>query len=211
MRVTDRQVRKLFMEYQKSGEIQMAALKAGMNRDTAARYVASGELPCEGVVDRDWRTRADPFKAHWDEAEDMLREAPELEGKALFEWFCERYPGAYEEGQLRTFQRHVRRWRALYGPEKEVYFQQVHRPGVRMQTDFTCMNELSVTIGGVSFEHLLCHDVLTYSNWEWATLCQSESLLALRKGLQAALVQLGHVPQEHWTDHSTAATHDLGG
>jgi hypothetical protein len=141
----------------------------------------------------------------------MLREAPELEGKALFEWFCERHPGAYEEGQLRTFQRHVRRWRALYGPEKEVYFQQVHRPGVRMQTDFTCMNELRVTIGGVWFEHLLCHDVLTYSNWEWATLCQSESLLALRKGLQAALVQLGHVPQEHWTDHSTAATHDLGG
>ena len=211
MRVTDRQVRKLFMEYQKSGEIQMAALKAGMNRDTAARYVASGEMPSEGVMDRDWRTRADPFKAHWGEAEDMLREAPELEGKALFEWFCERHPGAYEEGQLRTFQRHVRQWRALYGPEKEVYFQQVHRPGIRMQTDFTCMNELCVTIGGMSFEHRLCHDVLTYSNWEWATLCQSESLLALRKGVQAALVQLGHVPQEHWTDHSTAATHDLGG
>jgi hypothetical protein len=141
----------------------------------------------------------------------MLTDAPELEGKALFEWVCEQYPEVYHEGQLRTFQRHVRRWRSLCGPEKEVYFQQTHVPGIRMETDFTCMNALGVTICGEPFEHLLCHDVLTYSNWEWATVCHGESLLALRNGLQGALVQLGHVPAQHWTDHSTAATHELGG
>jgi len=210
MRVTDRQVRKLFMEYQKNGKIQMAALKAGMNRDTAADYIGSGELPSERVVGRDWRTRQDPFDAHWAEAQAMLREAPELEAKALFEWLSEQHGGSYGEGQLRTFQRHVRRWRALYGPEKEVYFPQEHRPGVRMSTDFTCLNSLSMTIRGEPFEQLLCHSVLTYSNWQWGTLCHSESLLALRKGLQAALVQLGHVPAEHWTDNTTAATHDVG-
>ena len=113
MRVTDRQVRKLFMEYQKSGKIQMAALKAGMNRDTASAYIGSGRLPSEQVVARDWRTRQDPFEAHWAEAEAMLREAPELEAKALFEWLGEQHGGQYDEGQLRTFQRHVRRWRAL--------------------------------------------------------------------------------------------------
>ena len=164
MRVTDRQVRKLFMEYQKSGRIQLAAMKAGMNRDTAAAYLASGQLPSERVVDRTWRTRPDPFGAHWAEVEAMLREAPELEGKALFDWLIERYAGRYEEGQLRTFQRHVRRWRALYGPEKEVFFPQEHRPGVRMETDFTCLKSLGMTIRGEPFEQRLCHSVLTYSN-----------------------------------------------
>ena len=211
MRVTDRQVRKLFMEYQKSGRIQMAAIKAGMNRDTAAGYVANGQLPSERVVERDWRTRPDPFEAHWAEAETMLKEAPELEGKALFEWFSERHEGQYNEGQLRTFQRHVRRWRALHGPEKEVYFPQEHRPGIRMETDFTGLQSLGVTILGEASDPMICHSVLTYSNWQWGTLCLSESFLSLRKGLQAALVQLGHVPAEHWTDNTTAATHKLGG
>jgi len=210
MRVTDRQVRKLFMEYQKNGKIEMAALKAGMNRDTAADYIGSGQLPSERVVERDWRTRQDPFDEHWAEAEAMLREAPELEAKALFEWLSEQYGGRYDEGQLRTFQRHVRRWRALYGPEKEVYFPQEHRPGIRMETDFTCLNSLGITIHGENIDQLLCHSVLTYSNWQWGTLCRSESLLALRQGLQVVLVQLGHLPAEHWTDHTTAATHKLG-
>ena len=211
MRVTDRQVRKLFMEHQKCGQIQMAAIKAGMNRDTAAVYIASGQLPSERVKPRDWRTRADPFEAHWAEAEAMLREAPELEAKALFEWLSEQHGGLYDEGQLRSFQRHVRRWRALQGPEKEVYFPQEHRPGVRMETDFTCLNSLGITVRSKPFEQLLCHSTLTYSNWEWGTLCHSESFLALRKGLQATLVQLGHVPAQHWTDNTTAATHEIGG
>ncbi len=79
-----------------------------------------------------------------------------------------------------------------------------------MSTDFTCLNGLNMTIRGEPFAQLLCHNVLTYSNWQWGALCLSESLLALRKGLQVALVQLGHVPAEHWTDHTTAATHDVG-
>ena len=199
------------MEYQKSGKLQMAALKAGMNRDTAAGYIGSGQLPSERVVARDWRTRQDPFEGHWAEAEAMLREAPELEAKALFEWLGEQHGCPYDEGQLRTFQRHVRRWRGLSGPEKEVYFPQEHRPGVRMSTDFTCLNALGLTIRGEPLDQSLCHSVLTYSNWQWGTLCLSESFLALRKGVQSALVRLGHVPAEHWTDNTTAATHRLGG
>lgn len=198
------------MEYQESGRIGMATLKAGMNRDTAAAYLASGQLPSERTVDRTWRTRSDPFGGHWAEVEAMLREAPELEAKALFDWLNERYAGEYDDGQLRTFQRHVRRWRALYGPAKEVFFPQEHRPGVRMETDFTCLKSLGMTIRGEPFGQKLCHSVLTYSNWEWGALCDSESLLSLRKGMQAALVQLGHVPAEHWTDNTTAATHSLG-
>src|SRR3972149_2115162 len=105
MRVTDRQVRKLFMEYQQSGKIQMAALKAGMNRDTASDYIGSGQLPSEQVVARDWRTRQDPFEAHWAEAEAMLREAPELEAKALFEWLGGQRRTAWRRRGVWAFQR----------------------------------------------------------------------------------------------------------
>jgi hypothetical protein len=51
--------------------------------------------------------------------------------------------------------------------------------------------------------------VLPYSNWEWVTVCRSESLAALRRGVQSALFRLGRVPEYQQTDNSTAATHDL--
>jgi len=210
MAVTDQQVRKLFMEHQKTGFIGMAAMKAGMNRKTASGYIESGELPSARKTARDWRTKPDPFESVWPKVEAKLMEAPELEAKALFEWLTEQHPGLFQEGQVRTLQRRVQQWRVLHGPGKEIYFQQDHKPGVRLSTDFTHMNELGITIRGERFDHLLCHSVLSYSNWEWGVICHSESLLSIRKGLQATLVQLGHIPGEHWTDHSTAATHEVG-
>ena len=210
MMVTEQQIRKLLMEHTKSGQIGMAAMKAGMNRKTAAKYVNNGQPDVSEAVTRGWRTRDDPFQGCWIEAEKMLVATPELEGRALFDWLSEKYPDVFQAGQLRTFQRRVKQWRAQRGPDKEVYFVQEHQPGVRMSTDFTCMNKLAITIRREAFNHLVCHSVLSYSNWEWVTICQSESFLALRKGVQAALLRLGHIPVEHWTDHTTAATHELG-
>lgn len=207
MRTSDRKVRKLMEEYTKSGNLGLAALRADMDRKTARKYVKAGKLPSEMTGERTWRTREDPFAEVWFEAAEMLREAPDLEAKALFEFFCELHPDRYQEGQLRTFQRRVREWRALEGPEQEVFFPQEHEPGVRLETDFTGMKELGITICGEPFPHLLCHSVLAYSNWEWGTVCHSESLFALKQGVQATLFRLGRVPAEHWTDHSTAATH----
>lgn len=207
----DRKVRKLMEAYQETGKLSVAALRADLDRKTARKYLGLGALPSELRSEHSWRTRRDPFTRHWGEAEEMLRGAPELEAKALFEWLCEQHADVYDEGQLRTFQRRVRTWRALSGPPKEVYFPQEHKPGVKMETDFTWMNELKVTICGEPFPHLLCHSVLAYSNWEWGVVCQSESFLALRRGLQSALLRLGRTPREHWTDHTTAATHVIGG
>lgn len=209
MRATDQQVRRLWMEHQKCGTIEAAAMMANMSPKTASKYIHLGELPSSQVKDRDWRTRKDPFSAIWPEVEVRLQTAPELQGKALFEWFCEEYPGVFQEGQLRTFQRKVKRWRATKGPGKEVFFPQRHHPGKRLSFDFTHMDSLHVTIAGERFEHLLFHAVLTYSNWEWIRICQSESLLALRGGLQSTFLQLGHLPEEVWSDHSTAATHQI--
>lgn len=64
---------------------------------------------------------------------------------------------------------------------------------------------------GQPLDHLLCQAVLPYSNWQWATRCQSESLLSLRTGLQATLFRLGKATKVLQTDNSSAATHQFSG
>ena len=71
------------------------------------------------------------------------------------------------------------------------------------------MNDLGVTIQKLPFEHLLYHFVLTYSNWQWATICFSESFESLSEGLQEALWQLGGVPERHRSDRLSAAVNNL--
>lgn len=198
-------------EMRKHGKVGHAADRSGMDRKTARKYVRAGKLPSELKQPRSWRTRKSPIRAEdWAFVEAQLRESPTLEAKTLFEMLQEAQPGAYSEGQLRTLQRHVKQWRATKGPDKEVFFSQQHRPGEAAQTDFTHAKELGVTILGVPFVHMLCHFVLPYSNWESVTVCLSESLLSLRRGVQAALFRLGHHPEWHQTDNSTAATHTVG-
>lgn len=207
--VKDAQVRKLMDEMSKHGRVGVAALRSGLHRNTARRYLETGKLPSESKQPRTWRTREDPFAADWEEIAGRLAEAPELEARALFEDLMRRRPGCYEEGQLRTFQRRVKQWRAQHGPAREIFLPQQHRAGEAMQTDFTSGSSLGIQIAGEAFEHLLCHSVLPYSNWQSVVVCRSESMLALRCGVQQAVFRLGRVPEWHQTDNSTAATHDL--
>jgi transposase InsO family protein len=198
-------------EMQKHGAIGLAADRSGMDRKTARKYVRDGKTPSELEQPRWWRTRKDPIdEQDWAFVEAQLKESPSLEAKTLFEMLQEQRSEPYAEGQLRTLQRRVKQWRATKGPDKAVFFSQEHRPGEAAQTDFTHATELGVTIDGVAFGHMLCHFVLPYSNWQWATVCMSESLLSLRRGVQAALFRLGHHPTWHQTDNSTAATHTVG-
>lgn len=198
-------------EFAKTGRVEVAARRADMDRKTARKYLASGKLPGSGTPARTWRTRVDPFAEVWPEVTGMLEALPELEAWAAFEELQRRHPGRFQDGQLRTLQRHVPRWRALRGPEREIFFAQEHRPGEALQSDFTWATELGVTIGGVALPHMLCHTVLPYSNWESATVCWSEAMDSLQRGVQTALVRLGRAPRFHQTDNSTAATHQLGG
>ena len=209
MPVSDTQVRKLMEEMNKTGLIGRAAMKAGMDRTTARKYVRAKKLPSELKQPRDWRTREDPFAEHWSAIEARLDDEPALEARTIFEWLMEQHPDRYQAGQLRTLQRRVKQWRAERGPERDVELGQRHRPGEAAQTDFTAANELGVTILGQLFIHLLCVTTLPYSNWQWATACLSESMAALRRGVQRAFFQLGRVPRFHQTDNSTAATHRI--
>lgn len=196
-------------DFKKHGRVGRAALRAGMDRKTAGRYLGLNKLPSELSKPRTWRTRTDPFEKDWPYVRQMLQDVPDLEAVTIFDHLADLFPGRYEEGQLRTLQRKIKRWRAEEGPAKNLFFAQAHRPGEAMQTDFTRGSELGVTISGEPLDHLLCHPVLPYSNWEWVRVCRSESMAALRGGVQAALFELGRVPSFHQTDNSTAATHDL--
>ena len=209
MVVTQGQLKRLSAEMSRHGRIGLAALRAGIDRKTARRYLALKTAFSTVGCMRTYRTREDPFAAIWPEIEEMLRIDPGLEAKTLFVEMQRRHPGVLDDGQLRTLQRTVKRWRASAGPNREVFFEQLHVPGEAMQTDFTWMNDLLITIRHEPFDHMVCHSVLPYSNWQWARVCFSESMSALRDGFQEAVWRLGKVPRVHQTDNSTAATHDL--
>ena len=161
--VSDAQVRRLMEEMSKQGHIGQAAMKAGMDRKTARKYVAAGALPSALVTARDWRTRPDPFAARWPEVAARLRDTPELEAKTLLELLQEKYPGEHDDGQLRTLQRHVKRWRGEHGPDQAVVFGQEHRAGEAAQTDFTWASELGVTI-----------------EWSGTGACQRQAVISIR-------------------------------
>ena len=207
--VTDRQVRKLFDGLASGQTLALAAERAGMHRETARRYRRLGKLPSEVAVVHGWRTREDPFEEVWDEAVEFLEGNAGLEAKTIFEYLQRTYPGQFQDGQLRTFQRRVKTWRATEGPGKEVFFTQVHEPGKLCQSDFASMNGLGVRIGGQAFDHMVYHFVSTYSNWESHTVCFSESFESLSEGLQNALWRFGGVPLEHQTDRLSAAVNNL--
>jgi hypothetical protein len=207
--ITEQQYQRLMNEYQTNGVVDHAAMKAGMDRKTARRYLSTGKSPGELRQPHTWRTRKDPLEAIWPETERWLEESPEVEAKALFEHLLAKHPGQLDARALRTFQRRRTDWLRRHGPPKEVFFAQVHEPGECIQTDWTNANELDVTIAGEAYPHLLCHSVLPYSNWEWATPCRSESALSLKSGLQASLWELRGVPRFSQTDQSSTATHQL--
>jgi len=188
----------------------IAAIMAGMDEKTARKYRKLGKLPSELEQQHTWRTRKDPFEDFWHEIKSMLEINPGLEAKTIFEDLQRRNPGRFADGQLRTLQRRIKIWRASGGPPKEVFFTQIHKPGLLGQSDFTHMNKLGITITGRPFDHLIYHFVLTYSNWESGTICFSESFESLSEGLQNALWELGGVPEKHRTDCLTTAVNKTG-
>ena len=207
--VTDKQVRLLMKTIQAEKTLAAAAAKSGMDEKTARRYRRLQKLPSEIGVAHTWRTRPDPFDEVWDEVREYLSNEPGLEAKTLFGALQRKYPGRFQDGQLRTLQRRVKRWRALEGPGKEVFFPQTYAPGRVCESDFTHMSKLGVTLGGQPFPHLVYHFVLPYSNWETGTICFSESFESLSEGLQNALWELGGVPVAHRTDRLSTAVHKV--
>ena len=205
----DTEVR-LYMQERKKGITQrVAAARAGIGERTARKYERAAALPSQLKRSHDWRTRPNPFEEDWEWVVSQLERDPALQGSTLFSLLCERHPERYRPTQVRTLQRHIAHWRALHGSERDVIFEQQHLPGERAQSDFTHMEDLGVTIAGEPFPHMVYHLVLTYSNTEAASICFSETFEALAEGLEKALWQIGGVPQQHRTDHLSAAVRRL--
>ena len=188
---------------------EQAAARAGMSVRTLRRYERRGKLPSQIQEPRTYRTRPSPFAEDWAWIASQLERDPALQGTTLFGLLKELHPGRYQASQLRTLHRQIAAWRAQYGPGREVIFPQIHQPGEAAQSDFTYMNSLEVTLGGVPFPHLVFHLVLVYSNVEAIQICFSESYESLVEGIETCLWRVGGVPRQHRTDHLGAAIHPL--
>lgn len=198
------------MSYRKHHTQELAAAKAGMSARSARRVERDATLPSQNPR-RYWRSRPDPFAGLWEtEVVPLLKSAPKLMAITLLRKLQDDHPERFPDGVLRTLQRHIRQWRALEGPPKEVFFPQEHAPGHRGLSDFTAMGELRITIANAPFAHILYHFVLAFSRWEHVEVVEGgESFEALSKGLQNALWQAGGVPQEHRSDSLSAAFKNL--
>jgi len=205
----DGEIKLLLNERGKGASQKVAAARADVCERTARKYEQAGKLPSQMKKPRTHRTRDNPFVGDWSWVEAQIRDDPALQTKTLFGLLCAAFPGRYQEGQLRTLQRHVQAWRIRHGPGQEVMFPQQHVPGRMAQSDFTTMNALGVSLAGTPFPHLVYHLVLTYSNVEAVRVCFSESFEALAEGLEGCLWQIGGVPEWHRTDNLTAAVRDL--
>ena len=146
--VTDAQVRRLREKRMEGKTLAVAAAAAGMSERTARTWQTGG-LPSTARTPRTWRTRVDPFAGVWaTEIVPWLKADREgrLQALTLFDELRARHPGQFPPGQLRTLQRRVRDWRALHGPDQEVYFEQAAVPGREGALDFTDPSDLGVTI-----------------------------------------------------------------
>lgn len=208
MTITTKQV-KLLMKNLKKYNKETAAAKAGMDRKTARKYINNKKLPGETKANYT-RTVPTIFAEHSDELAKMLEASPGLQAKTLITYLSRKYPDKYKLSQLRSLQRYIHDWKALYGSSQPIIFSQDIQPGKQSQSDYTCMNDLNVTINGALLKHLLFHFMLPYSRWESINLCYSESFDTLVCGYEKAVWELGCTASEHRTDNLTAATHAMG-
>ncbi len=199
------------MNGRKQGQTQVqASAKVGMSERTGQR-IDSGRISAQEKKERHWRTRKDPFAEVWDrEIVPLLEKQPALDATTLFEDLQDRHQGKFGNGKKRTFQRRVKAWKALHGPDKEVMFRQVQEPGRLGLSDFTQLKGVEVTINGEPLAHRLYHFRLAFSGWSHLkVVLGGESYTALADGLQEALWRLGGAPQEHRTDSLSAAYKNL--
>ena len=198
------------MKIRKSKSQVLAAAKSGISERSARRIESTAALPSQNPR-RYWRSRVDPFADVWDcEVVPLLKSTPGLMAITLLRKLQDEHPDRFPDGMLRTLQRHIRQWRAVEGPPKEVFFPQDHAPGQLGLSDFTAMGALRITIASVPFAHILYHFVLAFSRWEHAEVVEGgESFESLSRGLQNALWQAGGAPLQHRTDSLSAAFKNL--
>ena len=132
---------------------------------------------------RQWVTRKNPFAEVWDtDILPLLSKHPTLDASFILEQLQQSYPDKYPDNQLRTLQRHVKKYKAIHGNDKDVIFWQDHNPAQMGISDFTELSEITITINGAEFKHLLYHFRLVYSGWSHMKVIQGASGLIIDFG-----------------------------
>ena len=103
--VNDKTYRRLLMSVKREKNIEIAATKCGICDKTARKYLKAGKPPSELKKQYVRTIKNNPFKYVWNESIEFLELNPGLEAKSLFEYLQKKYPGKYQDGQLRTYQR----------------------------------------------------------------------------------------------------------
>jgi hypothetical protein len=201
----------IYMNNRKKGCTQILASAKADFSERSGRDIDHNKLqPQKGKV-RDWKTREDPFEKVWESDVIPMLKQGIIESTFLLEELQKKYPNEFPDSALRTLQRNVKKWRALFGKDKEVMFRQKHEPGVLAISDFTHPNEIKVTINGEPFEHIFYHFRLVYSGFNYMQVFRGsgEPYEAFSQGLQEALISLGGIPKKHRTDSLSASFKNL--
>lgn len=201
----------IYMTNRKNSASQIiAAAKAGISERTGQR-IDCNEHGLRRDTQRNWQTRKDPFAEVWDQDIVPMLMQGVYEATFILEQLQQKYSGQYPDARLRTLQRKIKRWRALFGKDKEVMFRQVHEPGELGISDFTHPKNIKVTIDNEALEHIFYHFRLPYSGFNYMQVFRGsgESFTALAQGLQEALHYLGGTPKTHRTDSLSASFKNL--
>jgi hypothetical protein len=147
---------RLYMKLRLTEGLPTAAARAGISVATAYRIENDPRLPSQKKEPRE-RRRPDPLAEIFDsEVVPLLKAAPGVRPIAVLEEMMRRHP-ELTRSVRRTLERRIRTWRAQHGEERDVVFRQVHEPGRLGLSDFTEMDSLGVTVGGVPLDHRLYH------------------------------------------------------
>lgn len=200
---------KVYMTCRSNGLTQeTSALKAGFSIRSGRNIEKKKDSKGTEKGPRPWRTRTTALTSIFEsEIEPLLIASPSLSCTMILEHIQDKLGGeAFPRSLERTLQRMVHDWRVLHGPAKQAIFRQTHLPGEQGLSDFTQLKNVSITIQGQPFAHLLYHFRLAYSGWSYIEVIEGfESFAALSTGFQNAVQAFGAVPKEHRTDSLSAA------
>ena len=188
----------------------LASAKAGIS-ERSGRDIEHNKNKRQAGKERTWATRENPFADVWELEIVPLLQQGVYQATVVLDELQKKYVGRFGNSVLRSLQRKVKKWRALYGKEKPVIFLQEHEPGELGVSDFTHPKDIVVTINNKPFEHIFYHFRLPYSGWNYMQVFQGsgEPYTAFAQGLQEALCSLGGVPAKHRTDSLSASFKNL--
>lgn len=203
-RITDQQIR-LYMANRKDKTQATSAAKADIS-ERSGRRIDSGQRQLGPAKPRQYRTRKDPLEPIWESVVvPLLKRSDTLDPVGIFDHLCDEYSDRFLPKYRRTLERRIRKWRHLYGPDKDVIFRQEKEFGRQGIMDFTWA-DFTITIQGEPLPHRLFNYRLPASGWSHAQVVYGgESFTAVSTGLQGAFKESGGVPREVRTDSLSAA------